>query len=44
MPDEPVRVANSAQAALLLDVGLRPMLDLLMRAPHSASEVARSWD
>ncbi|GBF07665.1 hypothetical protein DAERI_160043 [Deinococcus aerius] len=40
MPDEPVRVANSAQAALLLDVGLRPMLDLLMRAPHSASEVA----
>lgn len=40
MSGEPVRVANSAQAALLLDVGLRPLLDLLMRSPHSAGEVA----
>ncbi|GAA4014837.1 hypothetical protein GCM10022631_28370 [Deinococcus rubellus] len=35
-----VRTANAEQAALLLDVKLRPLLDLLMRAECSASEAA----
>lgn len=40
MSGEAARVANAGQAALLLDVALRPLLDLLMRAPHPAGEVA----
>ena len=36
----PVRTANAEQATLLLDVKLHPLLDLLMRAECSASEVA----
>lgn len=42
MSGEPERVANSAQAALLLDVGLRPLLDLLIQRPRSVGEVAQS--
>lgn len=34
------QVADAAQAALLLDVRLRPMLSLLMHHPSSATEVA----
>lgn len=34
------RTATTEQAALLLDITLRPLLDLLMRAECSASEVA----
>ena len=40
MSGEAPRVADSTQAALLLDVGLRPLLSLLMRSPHTASEAA----
>ncbi|WP_216323732.1 winged helix-turn-helix domain-containing protein [Deinococcus aestuarii] len=40
MTGESVRVANGVQAALLLDVGLRPLLDLLIRSPRSVGEVA----
>ncbi|GAA5533809.1 winged helix-turn-helix domain-containing protein [Deinococcus aluminii] len=38
------QVANAAQAALLLDVTLRPLLGFLMHAPRSASEVAAHLD
>lgn len=41
MSGEPVRVANQVQAALLLDVKLRPLLDLLLRHPCSPGEAAR---
>lgn len=37
-------VANAAQAALLLDVTLRPLLGFLMHAPRSAGEVAAHLD
>ncbi|MEF2277058.1 ArsR family transcriptional regulator [Deinococcus sp. YIM 134068] len=33
-------MADSTQAALLLDVELRPLLSLLMQSPHTASEAA----
>ena len=33
-------MADSRQAALLLDVPLRPLIGLLMTAPHSVSELA----
>ncbi|AZI44282.1 ArsR family transcriptional regulator [Deinococcus psychrotolerans] len=35
-----VRTANAEQAALLLDIKLRPLLDFLMRSECSASEAA----
>ncbi|PNY81342.1 ArsR family transcriptional regulator [Deinococcus koreensis] len=38
--EPPARVADARQAALLLDVGLRPLLGLLMKAPRSVSELA----
>ena len=37
-----VRVANAAQATVLLEVELRPLLTALMERPHSAAEVGRS--
>lgn len=43
-PPSDARVADARQAALLLDVSLRPLIGLLMKAPHSASELARSLD
>ncbi|MHA0036465.1 ArsR/SmtB family transcription factor [Deinococcus sp. PESE-13] len=36
------RVANAAQARLLLKVELRPMLNLLMQEPQSVSSLART--
>ncbi|WP_133161888.1 winged helix-turn-helix domain-containing protein [Deinococcus koreensis] len=48
MPDTPalppLRHATAAQAALLLDVGLRALLGLLMTAPRTVTEVAAALD
>lgn len=40
----PSRWADAGQAALLLDVGLRPALNALMVAPLSAGELAKKLD
>jgi hypothetical protein len=37
-----VRVANSTQAGLLLDLELRPVTTALMQRPHSAAELGRA--
>lgn len=43
-PTSTARVAEARQAALLLDFSLRPLLSLLMKAPHSVSELAAALD
>ena len=39
-PHPDARVADAQQAALLLDFSLRPLIGLLMTAPHSVSNLA----